>query len=176
MNSFVTAQVDSRQLRTPITFGAVTKVVRTVHCAAPSQETPLPHRGLCGDPFRRHPRRSCARCPKWSAQSTVRLRVRRRPFRTGDCADHFTPTAFSTLSSYSRLRGQLPSCSGPLPNPPGQATPLHPGRLTPRAPTSRRVRPARATDNLGSGQVVDLQQGCARRAITAFHLDGISAG
>ena len=44
----VTAQVDSRPSRAPITFGAVTKAVRTVHCAAPSQETPLPHRGLCG--------------------------------------------------------------------------------------------------------------------------------
>ena len=56
----ITAQVDSRPSRAPITSGAVTKVVRTVHCAALSQETPLPHSGL-GGPFRRHPRRSCAR-------------------------------------------------------------------------------------------------------------------
>ena len=81
----VTAQVDSRPSRAPITSGAVTTgvrpvhwaatrltrwidrtasvpiVVRTVHCAALSQETPLPHRGLCGP---------------------------------------LSPTAFSTLSSY----------------------------------------------------------------------------
>jgi len=57
----VTAQVDSRPSRAQITFGAVTKVVRTVPRAALSQETPLPHRGRCGDHFRRQPRRSCAR-------------------------------------------------------------------------------------------------------------------
>ena len=44
----VTAQVDSRPSRAPITFGAVTKAVCTVPCAALGQETPLPHRGLCG--------------------------------------------------------------------------------------------------------------------------------
>ncbi|MEN9632870.1 MAG: hypothetical protein RL077_1274, partial [Verrucomicrobiota bacterium] len=44
----VTVWVDSRPSRTPITLGAVIKVVRTVHCAAPSQETPLPHSGRCG--------------------------------------------------------------------------------------------------------------------------------
>ena len=72
----VTAQVDSRPSRAPITSGAMTKgvrhrgphrplwgssgaacrvahtavskVVRTVPCAALSQETPLPHSGLCG--------------------------------------------------------------------------------------------------------------------------------
>jgi len=57
----VTVQVDSRPSQAPITSGAVTKVVRTVPCAALSQETPLPHSGLCGDHFRRHPQRSCAR-------------------------------------------------------------------------------------------------------------------
>jgi len=44
----VTAQIDPRPSRAPITSGAVTKVVRTVHCAALIQETPQPHRGLCG--------------------------------------------------------------------------------------------------------------------------------
>ncbi len=44
----VTAQVDTRPSQAPITSGALPKVVRTVHCAAPSQETPLPPSGRCG--------------------------------------------------------------------------------------------------------------------------------
>ena len=54
----VAAQVDSRPSRAPFTFGAVTTVVRPVHGAALSEETPLPHSGRRGDHLRRHPRRS----------------------------------------------------------------------------------------------------------------------
>ncbi len=49
------------------------KVVRTVPCAALSQETPFRTRLECWHPH----------------GAVVRVRVRRRPFRTGDCADHF---------------------------------------------------------------------------------------
>ncbi|MEN9633702.1 MAG: hypothetical protein RL077_2106 [Verrucomicrobiota bacterium] len=45
--NFVTAQVDSPPSRGPITLRAVTKVVRTVRCAALIQATPLPHSGPC---------------------------------------------------------------------------------------------------------------------------------
>ena len=53
----------------PAFWRAVTKVVR--HSG--------PHSPLCGSESGDAP----------SAQSTVRVRGRRRPFRTGDCADHF---------------------------------------------------------------------------------------
>ena len=56
----VTAQVDSRHHEHRSPLAPCPKwsdiVVRTVPCAAPSQETPLPPSGLCGDHLRRQRR------------------------------------------------------------------------------------------------------------------------
>ena len=77
----VTAQVDPRPSLSPTSAAflrAVTIVVR--HSG--------PHSPLCGSESGGAP---SARDPHEASQGRgeVRLRVRRRPFRTGDCADHF---------------------------------------------------------------------------------------
>ncbi|MEN9638097.1 MAG: hypothetical protein RL077_6501 [Verrucomicrobiota bacterium] len=101
----VTVQVDSRPSRAPITFGPVPKVVRTVPCAAPSQETPLPHSGLCGplsptSPAFLRPVPKVVRTVHCAALS------QETPFRTGDCADHFRRQPHP--APLARLRRQSP--------------------------------------------------------------------